>query len=179
MLSTFVAVRTSGHVSLASTVRQVAASVDPGVAVSAIKPLDGIIATATAPARFRTVLIAAFAAIGLAIAAIGLYGIIAWSVSQRTSELGVRMALGARTGDVISLVLREGLALAAAGVLVGVPAAYAASRTFAALLFGIAPTDVPTYVASAVAVLLIAIAASYAPARRVARVDPIVALRAE
>ena len=178
-LSTFLTVRTDADINLAATLRQIVASVDPTIAVSTIKPLDGIISTTAAPARFRTVLIAAFAFMGLTIAAIGLYGIIAYSVSQRTAELGVRMALGAGTPEVISLVMREGLAIAVAGVVVGLPAAYATSRTFAALLFGVGPTDAPTYAAAAIALLLIALAASYVPARRASRVDPLVALRAE
>ncbi|MGH9140015.1 MAG: ABC transporter permease, partial [Vicinamibacterales bacterium] len=178
-LSTFLTIRTAGDVEIASALRQVVASVDPTVAVSSIKPLDSIIATATAPARFRTLLIVAFALVGLAIAAIGLYGLVAYSVSQRTAEIGVRVALGAGPGDVVALVLREGFAIAAAGVAIGLPAAYATSRTFAALLFGVKPTDLFTYVASAAGLMAVALAASLAPARRAARVDPIVALRAE
>jgi putative ABC transport system permease protein len=178
-LSTFLTIRTTGEVSIASALRGVVASVDPTVAVSSIKPLDGIIASATAPARFRTALFAAFALIGLAIASMGLYGIVAYSMSQRTAEIGVRVALGAGTRDVMSLVLREGVAIAAAGVAIGLPAAYATSRTFAALLFSVKPTDALTYIASAAGLIAVALAASYAPARRAARVDPIVALRAE
>ena len=178
-LSTFLTIRTNGDVNMASELRQVVASVDPTVALSSIKPLDGIIATATAPARFRTTLIAAFALVGLAIASIGLYGVVAYSVSQRTAEIGVRVALGAGTRDVVSLILREGLTIAVAGVAIGLPTAYATSRTFAALLFGVKPTDLFTYAASAVGLIVIALAASYVPARRAARVDPIVALRAE
>ena len=147
--------------------------------MSSIKPLEGIIATATAPARFRTMLIAAFALVGLAIAAIGLYGIVAYSVSQRTAEIGVRVAIGSSPRDVVSLVLREGLMMAMAGVAVGIPAAYAMTRTFAALLFGVKPTDLFTYVASASGLIALALAASYVPARRAASVDPIVALRTE
>ena len=178
-LSTFLAIRTTGDVNVASELRHVVASVDPTVAVSSIRSLDGIIAAATAPARFRTTLIAAFALIGLAIASIGLYGIVAYSVSQRTAEIGVRVALGASTRDVASLVLREGLAIAVAGVAVGLPVAFATTRTFAALLFGVKPTDVFTYVASATGLIVVALAASYAPARRASCVDPIVVLRAE
>jgi putative ABC transport system permease protein len=178
-LSTFVTIRTAGDMNVASELRRVAASVDPTVAVSSIKPLDDIIATATAPARFRTTLIGAFALIGLAIASIGLYGVVAYSVSQRTAEIGVRVALGAGTRDVVSLVLREGLAIAALGIAVGLPTAYVTTRMFAALLFGVKPTDPFTYAASAVGLIAVALAASYAPARRAASVDPIVALRAE
>ena len=178
-LSTFLTIRTAGNIEIANELRQVVASVDPTIAVSSIRSLDGIIAAATAPARFRTILIVAFALVAVAIASIGLYGIVAYSVSQRTAEIGVRVALGAGRHDVMALVLREGLAIAAAGVAIGLPAAFAASRTFAALLFGVKTTDVFTYVVSAAALIGVAVAASYAPARRAARVDPIVALRAE
>ncbi|OLE84564.1 MAG: hypothetical protein AUF76_03060 [Acidobacteria bacterium 13_1_20CM_2_65_9] len=178
-LSTFLTIRTTGDVNITSELRHVVASVDPTVSMSSIKPLEGIIATATAPARFRTMLIAAFALVGLAIAAIGLYGIVAYSVSQRTAEIGVRVAIGSSPRDVVSLVLREGLMMAMAGVAVGIPAAYAMTRTFAALLFGVKPTDLFTYVASASGLIALALAASYVPARRAASVDPIVALRTE
>ena len=110
-LSTFLTVRTTGDVKIASELRPVVASVDPTVSVSSITSLDRIIATATAPARFRTMLIGAFALIGLAIASIGLYGIVAYSVSQRTAEIGVRLAIGASPRDVVSLVLREGIVM--------------------------------------------------------------------
>jgi putative ABC transport system permease protein len=178
-LSTFLTIRTSGDRNIAADLRRAVASVDPTVAVSSIEPLDGILATATAPARFRTTLVVAFALIGLAVAATGLYGVVAYSVSQRTAELGVRIALGAGTRDVMALVLREALVIGVAGAAIGLPAAYASSRAFAALLFGVKPTDAVTYAASAAGLVLVALAASYAPARRAARVDPIVALRAE
>jgi putative ABC transport system permease protein len=178
-LSTFLAVRTAGDVSVGSELRRVVSSVDPTVAISSIRPLDDIIADSTAPARFRTSLIAAFAVMGLAIATIGLYGVVAYSVSQRTAEIGVRVALGASQRDVMSLVLREGLVIAAAGAAIGLPMAFATSRTFASLLFGVRPTDPLTYLVSAGVAIAVALAATYAPARRAAQVDPIVALRAE
>ena len=178
-VSTFLAVRTDRDVDIAPTLRRAVASVDSTVAVSAIKPLTRILSTATAPAKFLTTLLVAFALLGLTIASIGLYGIIAYSVSQRTGEFGVRVALGARTSDVMVLVVREGTLIAAAGVAIGIPAAYATSRTFAALLFGVKPTDPFTYVASAIGLIVVALVACYGPARHAARVDPIVALRAE
>ena len=171
--------RTTGAVDVASTLRHVVAALDPTVAVSAIKPLDGIVAAATAPARFRTTLTGMFALIGLAIAAVGLYGIVAYSVSQRTTEIGIRMALGALASDVLAMVLHEGLTIALAGMAVGLPVAYAVSRTFAASLYGVTPTDWVTYALSGAVLLLIALAASWMPAWRGARMNPIVALRAE
>ena len=147
--------------------------------MSAIKPLTGILAEAVAPARFIATLLVAFALLGLAIASIGLYGIIAYSVSQRTAEFGVRVALGATTRDVMALVVREGMVIAAAGLTIGIPAAYGTTRTFAALLFGVKPTDVFTYLVSAIGLIAVALLASYAPARHAAHVDPLVTLRAE
>jgi putative ABC transport system permease protein len=178
-LATFLAVRMDANGSIAPTLRKIVASIDPTVAVSSVKPLDEIVSTATAPARFRTVLAATFALIGIAIASIGLYGIVSYSVWQRTSEIGVRMALGADSGKVIVFVLREAVAIAVAGVVIGIPTAYAASRSLSALLFGVKPTDIFTYVSSTIGIVVIALAASYVPARRAARVDPIIALRAE
>jgi putative ABC transport system permease protein len=178
-LSTFLTVRAANDAHLAPALRAAVASVDPTFAITSIQPLESILATATAPARFRTALIAAFALLALVIAAVGLYGIVAYSVSERTAEIGVRVALGAATRDVISIVLREALAMAGAGLVIGLPLAYVTARTFAALLFGVTPADVFTYAASAVALLLVALAAALVPAQRAARVDPIMALRAE
>jgi len=178
-VSTFLAVRVDTDAGIAPTLRRAVASVDSTVAVSTITPLTGILATAIAPARFLTTLLVALALLGLTIASIGLYGIIAYSVSQRTGEFGVRVALGASMRDVAALVVREGTLIAAAGVAIGIPAAYATSRTFAAMLFGVKPTDPFTYAASAIALIVVALVASYGPARHAARVDPIVALRAE
>jgi putative ABC transport system permease protein len=178
-LSTFLAVRMDTNTDVAPSLRRAVASVDSTIAVSAIEPLTGILATAIAPARFLTTLLVAFAVLGLTIASIGLYGIVAYSVWQRTAEFGVRVALGARTRNVMALVVHEGIVIAAAGAAIGTPAAYATSRTFAALLFGVKPTDPFTYVASVIGLIVVALAASYGPARHAARVDPIVALRAE
>ena len=149
------------------------------LAVTAVTPLPTILSTATAPARVRAGLVAAFAGLGLLIAATGLYGIVAYSVSRRTAELGVRVALGASGRDIVGLVLGESLSLAAWGIAVGAAAAWAASRLLGAMLFGIAPDDPPTYIASAAVLLLTTLAASYAPARRAARLDPATTLRAE
>jgi ABC-type antimicrobial peptide transport system permease subunit len=122
---------------------------------------------------------AAFGVLALTLACIGLYGVLSYAVARRTSELGVRMAVGARTSDVLRLVMREALALTALGVGIGVTVAVASSRFIQALLFGVTPTDPPTYIAVAVALLVVAIAAAFLPARRASRVDPMVALRCD
>lgn len=175
----YLTVRTVNDENLAPAIRRAVASVDPTIAVGSVRSLDSILASATAPARFRTILIVAFAVLALSIAAIGLYGIVAHSVSRRTAEIGVRVALGAAGRDVMTIVFREALVIAAGGLAVGLPVAYVMARIFAALLFGVAPTDALTYLGAGVALLAVALIASYAPARRAARVDPIVALRAD
>jgi putative ABC transport system permease protein len=178
-LSAFLAIRTAGDINIGSELRRAVSAVDPTVAVSAIKPLDSIIDSATAPARLRTLLIAAFALVGLGIASIGLYGVVSYSVTQRITEIGVRVALGAAADDVMSLVLREGVGIAAVGLLLGLPGAYAISRVFASLLFGVEPGDASTYAAAAATLIVVALAATYPSARRAARVDPIAALKSE
>ena len=178
-LSAFLTIRATNDQHLASVLRATVASVDPTIAIASITPLETILATATAPVRFRTVLVATFALVALAIAAIGLYGIVAYSVSQRTAEIGVRVALGAVPRDVMSMVFLEALGVTVVGLAIGLPLAYLMARTFATLLFGVAPADATTYALSAIALLLIAVAAALIPARRAAGVDPIVALRAE
>jgi putative ABC transport system permease protein len=113
------------------------------------------------------------------LAVIGVYGVVAYATTQRTREIGIRVALGATRGDIVSLVLRAGLGWALAGIALGLAGAFAVTRTMAALLFGIAPTDAVTFAGTAVLVAGVALAASYAPARRAAAVNPVVALRSE
>jgi putative ABC transport system permease protein len=129
--------------------------------------------------RLITYVAAGFGATALLLACIGLYGVLAYSVQRRTAEMGARIAVGARPADVASLVLADGLKVALAGVSLGLVAAVAASRSIEALLFGISATDAATYAAVAAALLGTAALASYIPARRAARVDPIAALRSE
>jgi putative ABC transport system permease protein len=155
------------------------ALVDPAVVVSKVSTLDDVVLDAAAQPRLRTLLTAGLAGLTLALAAVGLYGVISRSVTQRTNEIGIRMALGATSNDIIGLVLREGMTLAAAGVALGVATSYAAARLLAALLFGITPTDVVSFALASVCLLLFALVASYLPARRATEIEPIVALRAE
>ena len=121
----------------------------------------------------------AFAVVALTLAIIGLYGLISFGVTQRTRELGVRVALGARRADIIGLVLREGLRLAIAGIVIGVACAFVATRLLKGMLYHVGVTDVTTFVTVPLVLLSTAVLANYLPARRAARVDPVVALQAE
>ncbi|HEY9479005.1 MAG TPA: FtsX-like permease family protein, partial [Gemmatimonadaceae bacterium] len=129
--------------------------------------------------RFNTSLLTVFALAALLLAAIGIYGLMAYAVTQRTREMGIRMALGARPRDVLALVVRQGMVLAGLGIALGIGGAFAATRLLASLLYGVAPTDLPTFMSVAVLLGAVAFLACWLPARRAARVDPTVALRAE
>lgn len=169
---------TNEQVALA-TVRSAVRSVDPLVPIPSAYTESEIVDGALAIPRFATALVGAFASLALLLAAIGLYGTIAYGVSQRTREIGVRIALGARTGDVSKLITGGGLRLALGGMVIGVVGALAGVRLLAGLLYGISPTDPAVFTAIPVGLLVVAGAASYLPARRAARVDPVIALRAE
>ncbi|MGH9711381.1 MAG: FtsX-like permease family protein, partial [Candidatus Acidiferrales bacterium] len=130
-------------------------------------------------ARMAAALLSVFGLIALVLAAIGIYGVMAYSIAQRTREVGIRMALGAQPGDVLRLIVGQGMLLAGTGVVVGLIAAFGISRLFTSLLFGVSPTDPFTFVSVAVVLSLSALTACYFPARRAMRVDPIVALRYE
>jgi predicted permease len=165
--------------SVARVVARAVQELDPALPVPAVQPLDALLADAVAQPRFISTLLAVFAALALTLAALGLYGLVAWSVAQRTTEFGLRMALGARGADVLRLVMREALALAAVGVIVGVAGALALTRVIGALLFAVSPADPLVFTATVAALAIIVLAAGYIPARRATRVDPMVALRCE
>ena len=132
-----------------------------------------------APQRSIAMLIAAFGLLALLLANVGLYGVMTYSVSQRTREIGIRMALGAQQNEVFKWVLRRGMRLASFGVLIGAPAALALTRLFASRLFGVGPTDPLTFVSASLVLVGVALLACYPPARRATKVDPMVALRYE
>jgi putative ABC transport system permease protein len=141
--------------------------------------MESLLAAARGPARAMSILIAIFAAVALLLAAVGIYGVMAYLVAQRTREIGIRMALGASAQTVMRMVVGRGLALTLAATLIGIAGAAALSRTLATLLFGVAPLDPVTFVAAAGVLGGVALLASYLPARRAARVDPVVALAEE
>jgi ABC-type antimicrobial peptide transport system permease subunit len=157
-----------------------AASGIPTIAVvQSVTSGDRYLGDSLAPTRFAMALLVAFAVVAIVLTTVGLYGVIAYGVSQRTRELGVRLALGARAQTVAVMVVGGGLRLAAAGIVIGVAAAAAATRLLESLLYGVTPADPVTFATIASVVAAIALAASYVPARRAVRVDPTQALRAD
>jgi putative ABC transport system permease protein len=141
--------------------------------------MEDYVSASVATPRFQTLLLAAFAGVGLLLTAVGLYGVMAYGVAQRTREFGIRLALGARPGEVLALVLRGGLVLIVAGLIAGVVAGALATRLLSSALYGVSPLDPATFASVAAILLAVAMLASYVPARRATRVDPIAALRAE
>jgi putative ABC transport system permease protein len=173
-------VRTGGDpLLLVDGVRREIAALDGELALAKIRPMTDYMETAARPARFTMVLATIFGALALALAAIGIYGVIATSVSQRRRELGVRLALGAMPGKLLRHVLNEGLVLTLIGLAIGVLASLASANLLRALLFGVSPLDPATYVIAAVVLPLAAVLASFFPARRAAREDPMTVLRVE
>jgi putative ABC transport system permease protein len=176
----FVVVRTAGDPrGLVQAARGVVARLDKDLPVANLRTMDELMTASVAPPRFRTILVSMFAVVGLLLSAIGIYGVMAYAVTERTHELGVRMALGADRRDVLRMVLREAMNLAAAGVVLGLAGAFAAARLIQSLLFGVTPTDAVTFAGIAILLVVTALVASYIPARRATRVDPMVALRYE
>ena len=174
------AVRTSGDPASASgAVRTAVWSLDRQVPVTDVRTMEQVVSQSTAPRRFNMVLVGLFAGAALLLAAVGLYGLMSYSVSQRTHEIGVRMTLGASRGDVLRMVLGSGFKLVLIGVAAGVAGALAASRLLAGFLFEVRPSDPATFAAVTLALAAIALPASIVPALRATRVDPMVALRNE
>jgi predicted permease len=173
-------VRTAGPpTSLAATVREIIGSIDPNLPVFGLMTQTDQIETSLRQERLFAALGTLLAGVALLLSAIGLYGLLAYAVTRRTPEIGLRMALGAARGSVLWMVLRESLVLTAIGLAAGIPAALLAMTTLRAMLFGLAPRDPATIAGAATVMLLLAMAASFVPARRASRLDPMVALRIE
>jgi len=176
----FLIARTQGETrTLTSALSRRIGQLDAGIVVSKVSPLEAVVLDAAAQPRLRTVVISGLAGLALALAAVGLYGVISRSVTQRTNEIGLRMALGATWTDITRMVIGEGMVLAVAGVVLGIALSYASTRVLAAFLYGVTPTDVVSFAIASSSLLAFALIASYLPARRASRIDPAVALRSE
>jgi putative ABC transport system permease protein len=164
---------------LAGSLRTAVRAVDPKLVVLNVLPMDTIVGDTIASRRFNATLLGLFAALALALAGTGVYGVLQYSVIQRKREMGIRIAIGATSSDMIRLIVGQALGLAAIGVAIGLAGAFALTRVIRSLLFDIDPLDGLTFAASATVLLLIAVLSSYLPARRALRVDPTVAMRTE
>ena len=164
---------------LAAPIRAELAAIDANQPIHSFKPLEASVAGLVAAQRFTTLLLAGFAALSALLAAIGVYGVMAYAVTQRTREIGLRMALGAQTSDVLKAMMKHGIKLIVAGVTLGMGASFALTRFIADLLFGVEPTDPAIHVLIPMLLLAVALVACFIPARRATRVDPITALRVE
>ena len=163
----------------AGVIRQRIGEFDPQLLVLRIRSMDAVVSTALSRPRFNLLMLSSFALVALALSAVGIYGVLAYLVTQRTREIGIRMALGARASDVARLVLREGMAPVALGGLAGLIAAALAARALRTMLFGVTPLDPVSFAAAPALLAAVALLACYLPARRATRVDPLVALRDE
>jgi putative ABC transport system permease protein len=163
--------------SLASGARRVIAELDPSLPVTAVRSMLDVVALSQSRPRFLSVLLTFFTAIAVALAAIGVYGVISYWVARRTSEIGIRMAIGADASRILRMVLQEGVALGAAGAIIGLAGAAWLTRFLKTVLFGIDPLDVKTLAVTVALLFTLAVLASWIPARRATRVDPSIALR--
>jgi putative ABC transport system permease protein len=178
-MSLLVRVQAGDPMKLAAPIRAALATIDKDQPIHSFKSLQAEVADLVAPQRFTTMLLAGFAALAALLAAVGIYGVMSYAVTQRIHEIGIRMALGAQTHDVMKVVMRQGVILTAAGVTIGLAASFALTRLISDLLFGVKATDPATLVAITLLLLVVALVACFIPARRATRVDPIVALRYE
>jgi putative ABC transport system permease protein len=164
---------------LVAGIRQAVRRVDPEQPVYNIRTMGQRLSNSFAPQRFIALLLGIFATLAAILAALGIYGVMSYAVTQRTQEIGIRMALGAKRGDVLSMVIGQGMRVALIGVGVGLISALALTRLLKTLLFGVSPTDPLTFITIAALLAAVALLACWIPARRATRVDPLIALRCE
>jgi putative ABC transport system permease protein len=173
-------VRTSSDPSsMVSAARNQVLDVDKDQPVYNIKPMSQLIAASMSQQRFAMMLLVVFAGVSLVLASVGIYGVMSYSVTQRSHEIGIRMALGARGGDVMHLVVGQGLRLVVAGVAIGLVGAFALTRVMSSFLFGVSATDPLTFAVTSIVLTGVALGACFVPARRATKVDPMEALRCE
>jgi putative ABC transport system permease protein len=173
-------VRTDGNLAtLSGAIRGEVLGIDKEQPLSRVRPLEQVVSESVARERFLMLLLGIFAAVALTLAAVGLYGVISYSVTQRTHEIGIRAALGAQRKDVLKLIVGQGMMLALVGVGIGMVLAFALTRLMATLLFGITATDAFTFIAIPAVLTGVALVSCFVPARRATKVDPIIALRYE
>jgi putative ABC transport system permease protein len=175
----FVVRTTRDPAALMPAVRALVGRVDPAAGIDAMLPMEQLVASSLTRQRFYALMLGVFAAIATALGVIGTYSVLAYAVARRTNEIGVRLALGAQRGDVLGLVLRRGLILAIVGIALGLAGAAGLSRSLTGMLYGLTPLDPPTYIAVTILFAAVAALASYVPARRATRIDPMVAIRCE
>jgi len=172
--------RTTGDpTGLSNVVRQQVLAIDPDQPIYEVQTMGQIWTDSVAPERLYLMLLGTFAAVALVLAAVGIYGVMAYSVTQRTHEIGIRMALGARQGNVLGMVIRQGMTLAAIGLVSGLGGAWLATRAMASLLFGISARDPMTFALISLVLAAVALGACFIPALRATKVDPMIALRYE
>jgi len=163
----------------ASAIRDALKSIAPNIGANEFRPLQQLVDRSVSPRRFTLTMLGAFAVFALILASLGIYALISYSVSQRTQEIGIRMALGASAADVQLRIVAQTLTLAAAGMAIGVAASWLLGRSLSGLLYGVTPTDPATFAIMLAILLMVAAIAGYLPARRASRIDPLAALRAE
>jgi putative ABC transport system permease protein len=171
--------RAEGEAVAVDTLRREVRALDAAVPMSDVRTMRELLRGQTAGARFNAALLAAFAAVALILATVGVYGVVGYAVAQRTREIGTRMALGARPRDVVGMIVGQGFRPVAVGLAAGAVAAVACTRVLQGLLVGVGPTDPPTLAVAGAVLAATAVLAAYVPARRASRLDPVAALRSE
>jgi putative ABC transport system permease protein len=164
---------------MAHAVKEQVWKVDSQLPLTKVQTMDEVAAASFAARRFNMLLLSIFAGLALVLAAVGIYGVMSYAVTQRTQEIGIRMALGAQASDVLKLIVRNGMTLALIGTAAGLAGAFALTRLMTTMLFGVTPTDLGTFATVSVVLIVVAFLACYLPARRATKVDPLVALRYE